>query len=259
MYIVGHYVITALSGCDAFDVGDDRSVSVMLPDYLTCHDWGYERCFEAVPDSVEGRLIRAHLLGDWFIHYGSGRERQRSGWAYQKMAIFAREYDSFFAHASDRDLRDAGQPPDSRRGFSHTMVEYSIDTWLALNGHFSDQFAAVQRSLGSLGNRDVGVGSWQWIEQVASAEGVRSSSPAWADHVKSFASRVLTSTGPQDLAYRAGVKKFGLADRPESIALVADTINRGLSKFPSSEMQSAIEQTAAFVSHHLKSRVSTWT
>src|SRR5262249_56596835 len=124
MYIFGHCVITDIQRPGLFDVYGSDGVALMLPDVVRCHDWGYERCFCSRPSSIAGQLIRMHMLEDWFIHYGEGTVRKRVGWAYRKMAIYAQEYDNFFATAAARGLRH-GEPPDSRRGFCHTMIEYS--------------------------------------------------------------------------------------------------------------------------------------
>ena len=247
MYIVGHCVITDIAKSSSFDVYGSHSVALMLPDVVRCHDWGYERCFQSRPTSVAGQLIRMHMLEDWFIHYGETTVRERVGWAYRKMAVYAREYDGFFSTAAARGLRHHGEPPDSRRGFSHTMIEYSIDTWLAHKGYFKDHFAGVRDALGSVGCKQ-GVGSLDWIAQTIDAEDITTSSPDWRADAKSFGDRVRKSGSPEEFVYRAGVKKFGLEECSASIDLVADVISAGLAKIPDDEICRTVNQAARFLS-----------
>lgn len=245
MYIVGHCVITDLSKPGPFDLYGSDSIALMLPDVVRCHDWGYERCLKERPSSIAGQLIRMHMLADWFIHYGDGVVRERVGWAYRKMPVYTREYDAFFSTAAARDLHH-GEPADSRRGFSHTLIEYSIDTWLVRSGYFDGCFDSVRDALGRIGCEQ-GVGSLPWIRETMNAEGIESDSPDVAADATSFADRVARSSDPQEFVYRAGVKKFALKDCGASIDLIADTIDNGLRKIPNDEIRGIVDQAARFL------------
>lgn len=245
MYIVGHVVIAELAAPRTLNLDDAGCVALMLPDIVRCHDWGYDWCLNSRPGSSAGHLLRLHMLADWFIHFGAGATRERSGWAYRKMAVYARQYDAFFAAAAARGLR-SGPPGDSRRGFSHTFVEYSVDTWLIRNGYFEGRFAPIQGALGQVG-RPQGAGSVGWILDTMAAEGARSDSPDLAADALSFGDRVARSRVPEELVYRAGVKKFGLADHDASIDLVAATLDEGLARIPDDEMHLVVNEAARFL------------
>lgn len=250
MYIVGHCVITDLSKPGPFDLYGSDSIALMLPDIVRCHDWGYERCLRERSSSIAGQLIRMHMLADWFIHFGDGVVRERVGWAYRKMSVYAREYDAFFHSAATRNLR-RGEPTDSRRGFSHTMIEYSIDTWLVRNGYFDGRFDSVRDALGRVGGEQ-GAGSLSWIRETMDAEGIESDSLDLSADATSFADRVMRSNDAHEFVYRAGVKKFGLKDCDDSISLMAETIEKGLRKIPGEEMRGIVDQAARFLTYWRK-------
>ncbi|MEZ4315217.1 MAG: hypothetical protein R3F14_44950 [Polyangiaceae bacterium] len=241
--------MTVLAAPHRFDVFGDDVAALMLPDIARCHDWGYDTCLDDRPVSTAGELLRLHMLADWFIHFGEGTTRERSGWAYRKMGVYAREYDAFFASAAARGLRE-GPPGDSRRGFSHTMMEYSIDTWLIRNGHFEGRFRSVQDVLGRVG-RGSGLVSVDWARRTLAVAGARSDSPDLAADALSFGERVLSSRGPEELVYRAGVKKFGLQDSDASVELMKATLDEGLARIPDAELRLVVQEAAEFLSRRL--------
>ena len=249
MYIVGHSVIADLSTRGGFDFFGADCVALMLPDIVRCHDWGYDRCLGPRPSSTAGQLIRLHLLADWFIHFGEGTERERVGWAYQKMAVYARGYEAFFSAAAARGLY-SGVPQDSRRGFSHTMIEYSIDTWLIRNGYFEGRFESVRDALGRVG-REHGAGSMSWLRRTMAAEGVRSDSPDLATDAISFGDRVARSQSSEEFVFRAGVKKFGLQDCDASLELMSATLDKGLAQIPDEDIRLVVARAARFLSRWL--------
>jgi len=220
---------------------------LMFPDYVRCHDWGYERCFDWGRPTLDGLLIYAHILGDWYVHYGGAvHEQKKKGWAYRRMGVYARRYNEFFANATRRGLRDVGPPADSVRGFSHTMVEYTIDTFLARRGEFDSHFAAVRAALGSLGVRD-GVGSAEWIDETIRREAIVVNSPDLRADVESFRSRITESNRPEEFAFRAGIKKFGLRSCEQSVEHLCEYIEIGLSEISAEDLSSTVESTAEFV------------
>src|SRR5215831_4445652 len=110
MYVVGHCVVTDRSGVwHTQEVYGEGILGLMFPDYVRCHDWGYGCCFEPwwTESSVADRMIQAHLLGDYFVHFGRGtRERRREGWAYRNMGVYARRYEQFFSRAAAAGIRE---------------------------------------------------------------------------------------------------------------------------------------------------------
>jgi hypothetical protein len=253
MYIVGHFIITERSGALAPErIYGDGAAALAFPDYVLCHDWGYERCFVSEPLSPDGIMIRAHLLGDWYVHYGEQTvERKKIGWAYRRMGVYARRYDEFFAGATRLGLRDNVPPKDSVRGFSHTMMEYTIDTFLAEQGEFNSQFDAVRGALKKLGGEE-GIGSGPWIDETIRREGVAVSTADMAADITSYSTRVSKSTRPSEFAYRAGIKKFGLRPCDESMRYVSRFIGDGLNEVPGDELSGIIDGAAEFVGRWLR-------
>ena len=249
MYIVGHLLITEKSG--AFAPGEpiysESALTIMLPDYVRCHDWGYRQCFTRNHLSRDGLLIRAHMLGDWFMHYGEiSAEPKKVGWAYRRMGIYARRYHEFFSEAARRGLREDVPPADSVRGFSHTMMEFTLDTFLVEQGLFDSRFKSVQGALGVLGLTD-GLGSQQWIDKTIKSEEIFSSSSNITADVTSYRERVQKAKNPSEFAYRAGVRKFGLCPCDESIALVRRFIRDGLREVSSQELSEVFHECSEFL------------
>ena len=251
MYIVGHYVTTRLSKRFSNALLDGlQGPALYLPDFVRCHEWGYAECFRMPDDDPTGALIKAHMLGDWWVHYGLYEEAKRRGWAYRRMAVFARHYDVFFETARREDLlRDASGPRDSVRGFSHTMMEYAIDTHLAAS-LAGTTFAALQSAIGGVGE-DRGAWSEATVRAQLAARGITGSFDGLAGDLHSFRARALAARAPQEFAYRAGVKKFGLHDHEASLALVRETIAAGLGEIPGTEIDAVVEETGRFIANHV--------
>ena len=245
MYILGHWAATRAS--QAFEPGaltGDGMVALMLPDVARCHEWGYATCFDASGDADPShRLMRAHMLGDWYVHYGSGRERIRRGWAYRTMGVFARLYREFFETAEEAGMRPRGASRDSVRGFSHTMVEYSIDTWVADSlPEAAEGFAAAKEALADL--------PLPTLTATLDAAGADYPLDKLGEGARSFSRRVRAADRPQELAYRAGVKKFGLSG-DSAVAYVESFIRRGMQEIPRAEFDSTFAGTARFIAEHL--------
>lgn len=248
MYIVGHTVITdqsQLPKCDPFSLS---GIALMLPDYVRCHDWGYDRCFSKQPETEAGRLIRSHMLADWFVHYGDGPQREKKGWAYRNMTVYAKAYDDFRGEAARRKLRENVEMTDSRRGFCHTMVEYSIDTWLSDLGLVDSKFSFLVHTYGQLGEES-GIGSAGSVRRMIEQEGIELINENLEQDIHSFGRRVRESKSPIEFAYRAGVKKFGLEDSDESVALMAEFISNGLKRLDHLELERFLTDCVSFLRH----------
>lgn len=251
MYILGHYVTALLSR--RFSAGvftGEHGAALYFPDFVRCHDWGYARCFALPEHGTVSALIKAHMVGDWWVHYGPFSEPNRRGWAYRRMAVFARKYERFFDTASRLSLMcSQNQELDSVRGFAHTMMEYSIDTHLALRIDESTFFDLRRVA------RDVGSPEGPWSEESVrlkiAQNGVAGCFARLGEDLRSFSSRAASAAAPAEFAYRAGVKKFGLRDCAESIGLVAATIEAGLREIPGPEIDEIVFQTANFIARHV--------
>lgn len=261
MYILGHYVTALLSG--RFSAGvltGEHGAALYFPDFVRCHDWGYTRCFALPERSTSSALIKAHMIGDWWVHYGPGGEPKRLGWAYRRMAVFARQYERFFDTAARLSLLcSQEQERDSVRGFAHTMMEYSIDTHLSLLIE-EPTFLALRRVAGDVGSPQ-GLWSEDNVRHTIAQNEVAGSFRRLCEDLHSFSSRAAAAVAPAEFAYRAGVKKFGLRDCAESIGLLATTIEEGLREIPGSEIDEVVDQIASFIARHVGplQEEDTWT
>jgi hypothetical protein len=250
MYIIGHFVTSRLSGQFTTDtlLGEDMA-ALFLPDFMRCHEWGYANCFRHDHDDVIAALIRSHLLGDWWVHYGPGREPKRRGWAYRRMGVFARYYDDFFSEARRRRLFDPAVAPDTVRGFAHTMMEYALDTHLAA-AITPTELAVIKDWLGRLGQLDQ---RWSlpFMHDAIRTYGISGITHGLGSDVASFSRRVRAAGTAEELAYLAGVKKFGLRECTEGLGLVREVITAGLQDIPLSELDGIAGEVANFISRHL--------
>jgi len=261
MYILGHYMTALMSGRFSLDVlTGEHGAALYFPDFVRCHDWGYARCFHAPGHGTDSALIQAHMLGDWLVHYGPGNAPKRRGWAYRRMNVFAREYEHFFDTAARLSLLcSPEQDRDSVRGFSHSMVEYCIDTHLSYLIDDSS-FIALRRVASEVGSPN---GSWSedHVRDTIAQNSITGSFVELSDNLQSFSSRAAASAGPAEFAYRAGVKKFKLRECAESIGLIARTIEAGLREIPGPEIDEVVAITAAFIARHVghRQKEDAWT
>lgn len=219
----------------------------MLPDYVRCHDWGYERCFKTKSFTLKQLFIEAHMLADWYVHYGEVSETPKhAGWAYQAMRPYARRYDRFFKEAARRGLRADVPPRDSVRGFGHTMMEYTIDTFLVRRGDFDGRFEKIRSILGQLGVAD-SIGSEKWLNETLESEDIPGEREVISREIKIYRERVLACKDAEEFAYRAGAYKFGLKPCEESVAFVKSFIDEGMQEIPAAEISEVVEGAAEFV------------
>jgi hypothetical protein len=256
MYIVGHCHIAQAVGLlsDPRTFGDD-AVVLMLPDIVRCHDWGYSHCFDPPPRDRRESLVRAHMLGDWYVHYGDERRMVgRRGWAYRRMGHLAREYDDFFEGAERLGLRNAAVARDSARGFAHTMMEYLIDQVVAECGSFDAHFASVKAALGVVGSSE-GVGSLGWLTRAVAALSIECDASRIPTDAADFGARVRQSTHPREFALRAGAKKFALRETTDAMEYVGEYLRRASKHVTPTEVWGVLEQASVFTSTILSSTV----
>src|SRR5688572_1506221 len=114
MYIIGHCFVTARSGrFSEEEIYDDGLLMLMLPDYVNCHDWAYSNAWRA--NGRDMQLVQAHMLGDWFIHFGDrwASDRRKVGWAYRSMRPACQTYKNFHKEAAALGLRHHYDQMDS--------------------------------------------------------------------------------------------------------------------------------------------------
>ncbi|OYY79549.1 MAG: hypothetical protein B7Y43_00205 [Sphingomonas sp. 28-62-20] len=243
-------MITERSGCVDRAAMQRGLAALLLPDIARCHEHGYARIAPAPDARAQGagatpdhRLFQSHILADWFIHFGTGSARRRQGWAYRRMLPFAARYADFFETATRLGLRRAGPLPDSPRGFAHTMVEYAIDTHLAGQRDLSLSVGEVQRAAAGF--------AVPAISAMLAALGVVHDAGALPARVAAYRARVARARDVRAFAFRAGVAKFGLDDRDDSVDYVGEFLDTGLRSLRSQGLDEAIDATAAFVAARL--------
>src|SRR5437879_1009402 len=112
MYILGHaYVSQALKSVDSDFAINDGMRALMIPDYADSHALAYRHAWSMDADTC-GLLIRSHIAGDWWVHFGENLEEpaRRRGWAYRRMGVVARRYESFYQEAYEKGLCDTPEP-----------------------------------------------------------------------------------------------------------------------------------------------------
>src|SRR5438105_15956515 len=105
MDLIGHCTCAEMSGTfEERDIYGQRSVELLFLNYMHCHDWAYDDCWrpEAFGDLEPiVRLIRAHMICDWVVHYGAEHTeaKKKKGWAYRRMMLAGRQRDEVFTKA----------------------------------------------------------------------------------------------------------------------------------------------------------------
>lgn len=249
MHIVGHCFVTEASGTvPPESIRGQGIFALMLPDYAQCHGWGYTHCWKPVPvtrENLDEHLMRAHLLADWFVHFGGDpRDQQRVGWAYRQMHIFAPLYAPFFSAAQRIGARVSGPPVVSRGDFAHSMVEYCVDVYLARRGDLDRSFEQVRAALGSVGARR-GKGSMEWIRGMLAERNIES--PDLAESVTTFREDCAAARDPEELTLRAGLRKLGLPSSEITLELMRTTVEHGLRRIDTDEVHASLAETAQFL------------
>ena len=242
MYIVGHCYVAEKSRVFPPHYPSAQGIGLlMLPDYVNCHDWGYEHYKELT--GQDGMLVRAHLVTDWLVHFGTldVRPRQRRGWAYRRMGLASTFYDEFFKLAFDRHLSNSPEPKDSMRGFSHSMIEYCIDSAICRRGWFDSRFgSAVTEALQAL--------NFQTVQKILEELSiVVSNENDLQTEIASYAARIIIARDPEDLVLLAAARKFGLQVTTESAQFVRGFISRLLEIISNEEIDHVCEECSIAV------------
>ncbi|MDJ0643349.1 MAG: hypothetical protein QNJ15_11065 [Erythrobacter sp.] len=250
MYIVGHCLSVIDSGmCSSEQMDEFGVVATMLPDILDNHAWGYSTCFDWPGRSSITPFIHAHMVGDWFVHFGLDKQvMEREGWAYQRMGYFADQYEDFFDGATSAQVAYQRTPTDTRRGFSHTMAEYSVDLWLAKTGRFDAYFETARKSLGALAREDDdGVGSIHWLRRVAANEGMPTDLRSVAGQVESFRARAAMAKSPEEFVVYSIISKLDFKLEKESVDYVMSSLEDGITHLTEAELDKHYKECCDFI------------
>jgi len=244
MYILGHVYASRSMPSVAYDFTTTEGMrALMIPDYADSHAFAYEHAWSMDADTY-GRLIRSHIAGDWWIHFGENLDEgaRRRGWAYYRMGVIARHYEEFYQLAYERGLCDTPEPNDSRRGWAHTMMEYSVDTYLARTGRMDDEFQRVREQLANLAAHA------DEVTALFEQQQVHPWSQATWRHALAYSMRVALSTAPEDFAVIGAVGKFGLDYSVESRKFVLDYQHRIVDELDRAEYEDVLRAVSTFVS-----------
>lgn len=214
MFALGHlHTIMESRAFDEIDVLDgNRGLVIMFPDMVGCHDWGYEHSWALAGAGLHAELIIAHMLGDAVVHYGhrfNGLQR-KSGWAYIRMGIVAQGYEDFFNTAEAVGWRQPGLARDSRRGWAHTLIEYSIDQYLADRHKCDDLWAAVKAAANFTES------DFTWVHELVAEHVIIPSKPIETQPAR-YCGALTRSTQPDEIHLRALALKFELSETPECL------------------------------------------
>jgi hypothetical protein len=215
MFVLGHLVSAHESGAfpDVDLLGGEFGMAAMLPDLLSCHDWGYSASWSLAGAGTQAELVVAHMLGDAVVHYGQiwrDRDRKR-GWAYVRMGVVTRRYDEFYEHAQLHGWREPDAPRESRRGWAHTMVEYALDQWLADRREVTELFERVRASASDTA-RDL-----SWVTDLVEQHVITPSKPIPTQPYR-YCGALSRSQTPDEFHLRGLAVKFHLAETPECLS-----------------------------------------
>jgi len=215
VFVLGHLISAHRSG--AFPDVDLRNgelgMAAMLPDLLSCHDWGYSVSWSLAGAGPQADLVLAHMIGDAVVHFGQrwqGRDRKR-GWAYVRMGIVARRFDEFHEYAERLGWRQPNLPRESRRGWAHTMVEYSIDQWISDRSDVTALFEHVRSSALDTA-RDL-----SWVSDLVEQYVIRPSKPIETQPYR-YCGALSRSEQPDEFHLRGLASKFLLTETAECLS-----------------------------------------
>lgn len=253
MYVVGHCLSVVDSGmCQPHEMDEFGIIATMLPDILDNHAWAYGTCYDWPASTQVTKFIHAHMVGDWFVHFGTNTQvQEREGWAYERMAYFGDRYEAFFQGAGEAGIAYQSTSTDTRRGFAHTMSEYSIDLWLAKSGRFDRYFDASRNGLGALGREDDdGAGSIHWLRKAIADEQMPTDLRKVAGQVESFRWRASTVKSPEEYVVYSIISKLDFKYNQDSLDYVRSALEDGIAKLTVKELDRHYRECCDFIAAH---------
>lgn len=261
MDLVGHCVTAQRSGAvPESDIYGPRIVELMYLNYMHCHDWAYLRCWhpdDFGPLAEVSRIIRAHMICDWLVHYGviGSQVKKKCGWAYRRMMLAGSLRRQFFQEVLDSGLMRDPDCADvdswtkkARLDFDHSMVEYAIDLRIAPRYFTPDRLTQIKAHLGRLCNPD-GYGGARWAFEMADRLGV--SSDRDRDFIRTSLFHLGTDAieveSADEFAVRTALRKYGLHLNPKSIAFVRGFLQRISDRIQDEELETVCAGISATI------------
>lgn len=244
MFVLGHMhtVMESRAFDEADIIGANRSLVLMFPDMVSCHDWGYEHSWGLVGAGLHAELIIAHMLGDALVHYGRRFNglRRKSGWAYIRMGTVARGYNNFFDTAEAAGWRQPGLARDSRRGWAHSLVEYSVDQYIA-DRRKCDHLWAAAKTAANFTESD-----FTWVHELVAEHVIIPSKPIETQPAR-YCGAVTRSIQPDEIHLRGLALKFGLSEVPECLAWLRAQLRAILEIVGGDEMEDVLASLSQVV------------
>lgn len=217
MFVLGHLVSADEARVfPELSLGEgEQGLAAMLPDMLSCHDWGYSDGWRLCGAGIQSELVVAHMIGDAVVHYGPRwrGDRHKRGWAYVRMGQVTRRYDEFFTHAEASGWRTPGLARDSRRGWAHTLVEYSLDQWLADRRDLSRAYATVSAAATDVLTGATN-GGLDWVHDLVATHAITPSKPLATQPLR-YCGALSRARTPDEMHLRGLALKFQLTEHDE--------------------------------------------
>ncbi|MFS0752927.1 hypothetical protein [Oceanobacillus sp. 1P07AA] len=215
MFLFGH-ILTAKNSnlIGRLDVAKGEGVvALMLPDILSSHDWAYNKSWNIDPNKEGALLIQAHIIGDAVIHFGKEWDKPlvKRGWAYKNMKYIAGDYYNFFNKAKRMDyIKPNKIINDSIRGWSHTMVEYTIDQYLTDNFILEESFDNIKKVFSETTH------NLSFLSDSVVDYGIETSKP-FPDQPLRYSNIIKNSNSPDEFHLRGLAAKYGLKENDDVI------------------------------------------
>ncbi len=260
MDLIGHCAVAEMSGALVEEeVYGPGIVELMFPNYAHCHDWAYGHVWEPEQFGAwqrTGERLRAHIICDWVIHYGTKRTdvKEKVGWVYQRMEIAGKLATEFFATAVREGMLDA-QMPDlanwtekKRLDFAHSFVEYAVDLILAERTITPKRFQAIKKGLAQLADPD-GYGSYPWAINMFQSMGVTSeqSSEFITNSIYRMARDGMESATPEEFAIRTAAHKYSFRIDEKTIRYVRGYLERIAGELDLDEIKAVCDDIVAAI------------
>lgn len=242
MYIVGHALTVTGTIVDADELLETGLRALMLPDYADSHSYAYSRAWFADGDP-EGRLIRGHIAGDWWIHFGEdiSRPAVRRGWAYKRMGTIVEYYQEFYTRAYELGLSHSSIPNDSKRGWAHSFVEYSVDAYICRYMFDDRLYQAVRDQLGDI------AGHMGEVKSLFATQSVNDPNNTQWTSALDYSRHVSLASTAEQYSTLGLVRKFGLVPSSASIAFVEHYINIIIERIGRPEFDDVVQSICRFV------------
>jgi len=253
MDLIGHCLTIEKSNIfEVEEIYSPKITEFMFVNIMHCHDWGYRNCWKldrfkpSLQESV--KCIRAHLVCDWVVHYGSNQtnEKLQIGWVYSQIHRITDLASAYF-----RELRVLGYlgdkfgdvcewSPRKKMNILHSLIEYAID--LRLGEDFDqNKFEAIKKGLLLLQN-ETGYGSRGWIKKLFEELDVKSDREEdYLDHsINEMIDDAAQASFPGEFAVRTTLHKANIKPNAQTLSVTRKYLEKIASVFSEDEINQIV-------------------